>query len=437
MRLYSTGKYGLDRIAYRMNKENWAFRDRTNTPRALNSDDVRRVISNWAEYGGIVFEKGTKWRPAYETLNLDELPFRSDRAVFPIELLRAVAEVRMERTRKPSDHGKNHETRFYPLAGVLYCAHCEQLAESQEDPRLRSPLSGQFANGILRYRHKPGVKCGIHNRSVPSAELEQDFIRLMGLLMVKPEVEHLMLEIAIQADNGRQVHEQRDFEQEKTEALALCYRRIEAAVNLYKEGTIDKAEYLRLREQNEREIAHWESRTSETEQLGLEFALCVEAVDKIHRLWTISSDEDRQGLVRNLFSSVTYDLDRRRITDFRLKPWAGRFLTVRAGLHELEQAANVKENAPQQDRQGACTELLHTGLLTIPLPSLQEAVFTLIERLYAGISRPDKAITGKSQPKTERNNEVKRLDSIGWTVPDIARYFDVSIPRVYQILKGQ
>lgn len=65
------------------------------------------------------------------------------------------------------------------------------------------------------------------------------------------------------------------------------------------------------------------------------------------------------------------------------------------------------------------------------------AVFTLIERLYAGISRPDKAITGKSQPKTERNNEVKRLYSIGWKVPDIAKYFGVSIPRVYQILKGQ
>ncbi len=193
-------------------------------------------------------------------------------------------------------------------------------------------------------------------------ELDQDFLRLMNLLTVKPEVENLLLEIAIQADNGRQGHEQRDFEQEKTEALALCYRRIDAAVTLFKEGTIDKAEYLRLREQNEREIAHWESRTSDTEKLGLEFALCIEAVDKIHRLWTISSDEDRQGLVRNLFSSVTYDLDRRRITDFRLKPWAGRFLTVRAGLHELEQAAKNKEDAPEQDRQGACTKLLHTGL---------------------------------------------------------------------------
>jgi len=80
--------------------------------------------------------------------------------------------------------------------------------------------------------------------------------------------------------------------------------------------------------------------------------------------------------------------------------------------------------------------VLHTGLLVRPLPSLQEAVLSLIERLYAGIVRPDGPITGKSQPKTERNNEVKRLYSIGWKVPAIATYFGVSIPRVYQILRG-
>ena len=79
--------------------------------------------------------------------------------------------------------------------------------------------------------------------------------------------------------------------------------------------------------------------------------------------------------------------------------------------------------------------MLHTGLLVRPLPSLQDAVLRLIERLYAGISRPDEPITGKSKPKTERNNEVKRLYSIGWKVPDIAQYFGVSVPRVYQILR--
>lgn len=75
------------------------------------------------------------------------------------------------------------------------------------------------------------------------------------------------------------------------------------------------------------------------------------------------------------------------------------------------------------------------GLIVRPLPSLHDAVLSLTERLYAGTSRPDESVTGKSQPKTERNNEVKRLYSIGWKVPDIAKYFGVSIPRVYQILR--
>jgi len=87
-------------------------------------------------------------------------------------------------------------------------------------------------------------------------------------------------------------------------------------------------------EQNEREMAHWQARTTETEKLGLELAMCAEALDKLARLWDISNDEDRQGLVRSLFTEIVYDLDTQRIVDFRLKPWADRFIVLRAALYE-------------------------------------------------------------------------------------------------------
>ncbi|RPH74486.1 hypothetical protein EHM76_03475, partial [bacterium] len=81
------------------------------------------MVANWPEYGGLVPDKSAKNRPAYESYqNVDEIPFREDKAVFPIELLRAVAQARLERTIRRLDEGVNAETHFYPLSGITYCA---------------------------------------------------------------------------------------------------------------------------------------------------------------------------------------------------------------------------------------------------------------------------------------------------------------------------
>ncbi len=48
----------------------------------------------------------------------------------------------------------------------------------------------------------------------------------------------------------------------------------------------------------------------------------MDALDKLSRLWDIGEPEDRQGMARSLFSYIVFDLDTRRIVDFRLKPWA-------------------------------------------------------------------------------------------------------------------
>lgn len=50
----------------------------------------------------------------------------------------------------------------------------------------------------------------------------------------------------------------------------------------------------------------------------------------------MTSPKDRQGMARNLFEYLIYDLDTWRIMDFRLKPWVDRFLILRASLYELE-----------------------------------------------------------------------------------------------------
>jgi len=154
-----------------------------------------------------------------------------------------------------------------------------------------------------------------------------------------------MAELAIQADKLHTPNDEAvDPEKEKQAAIELCQRRINAAVILFADGRIEQEEYRRKVEQNEREIAHWQSRTTEVEKAALELTMCIDALDKLAMLWDIGDDLDRQGMARTLFSYIVYDLDTRRITDFRLKPWADRFLVLREALYENEETASGSQD---------------------------------------------------------------------------------------------
>ncbi len=347
LRLYATGGYGLERIAYQLNNDGWAFRDRTGTPRPINRDDARRVIANWSEYGGMRVDRKAKDRPAYEKYNVDELPLRSDRALFPLELIRAVAKVRQERTMKPIDRGEKLISHPYPLSVITYCAHCENQAREKNQQNLRTTLTGRTErDGTRRYRHRRGVNCGCINQSVESQILEQDFSRLIKLLTVTPKALALMQQLARELKQGNgNGKSKEDVEREKQEAIALCRRRIDAAVTLFGDGMINKDDYRRRIEANEREIVRWEAKTSGDEQIAIELAMCMEAIDRLSRLWDASTDEDKQGITRSLFEYIVYDLDRHRILSFRLKSWADQFVILRGKLYEDEIISYTKENS--------------------------------------------------------------------------------------------
>ena len=269
--LYAQNNRGLEKIAYELNDSGWPFCDRYGKPRAVTRDDVRRVVANWAEYGGMVLDAKAKDRPAYKDYNVDEMPLREDRAVYPLDLLRAVGRVRQARTLRPVDKGVKRQAAAYALSGITYCAHCDDLAMAEHNPKLRTRLTGRTdANGIRRYKHKTGVRCGVHSRSIPCDVLEEEFGRLIKLLEIKPEAADLLTELAIQAEQGGGItNDEAEFERQKQEAIALCRKRIDAARNLYLDGELDREDYLLRKEQNEREIAHWEARTTETQQIAL------------------------------------------------------------------------------------------------------------------------------------------------------------------------
>lgn len=335
----------------------------------VERDDIRQVTSNFPEYGGIVSGTKARERPAYAQSDTDDYLFIPERSVFPIELLRTVATLLKERGVKPVDNGITPRTFPYALSAIVFCAHCEKLSVERINPKLRSALTGkQRSNGVRHYQHKPGIKCGCSNRSVTCDILEQEFGHLIELLTIRDEAKNLMLELAIQVDKrAKSKDESVDLEQEKQQSIALCRRRIDAAVNLYKDGDIDRKEYLHIRETNEREIAHWEARTTETEEIALELAMCIEAVQRLSRLWKIASPEDRQGLARSLFEGVVFDLDQQQIVEFKLKAWADRFLVLCHAMHELDEVVEAeKQNFPPE--QGVGNGVTHREFESLSWP---------------------------------------------------------------------
>ncbi len=417
LQLYAAGNKGLEKIAYHLNDEGWPFQNRNGNPRSFTSDDIRRIVGNWPEYGGLVLSQRSKDRPAYEQISPDDILFKPERAIFPIDLLRQVALVRHERTVRPTDQSVKHQAHPYAFSTILYCAHCARLAADENNPKLHTALTGNtpHEDSIRRYRHKAGVKCGCTNRSVSCEVVEHDFGRLIKLLTIQPDTLDLMTELAIQADKANGIgndNGEADLEAQKQEAIALCRRRIDAAVVLFGDGMIDKDEYRRRVEANEREIAHWEARTTETQKLALELAMCMSAVDRLARLWDMSDAEDRQGLVRSLFTHITYDLDTQRIVDFRLKPWADRYLILRSALYddtdETPDDGNTSIGTPDSEATSGASESADTvrnGLMRQPCRGISCSMSSPTGAvLFSGVVLPFSSSSYKAARNTTKRS---------------------------------
>jgi hypothetical protein len=368
LRMYGEKWAGREKITRQLQQEGWAYRDRNGTPAPLEVADIRRVTNNWPEYGGIVLGKRARDRHPFE-YDPEKITLNPERAVFDVELLKKVGRVQKERTVRPPDRGHAHTNHPYPLSALTYCAHCEQMALAQNNPKLRSRLGGKSQSC---YRHKAGAACGCRKKSVTREVYERDFLRLIKLLMVKPDKLELMTQLAYEATSLSPENDE-DIGAKKAVAIAKCRRKIDAARHLYEDGELSREEYLRRKEHNEREIGHWESYTTEAQQLAVELALCVDMVEKIVRLWEISSDEDKQGMARNLFTSIIYDLDQQRIVDFQLKPWADRFLILRGALYPDPDDSNNGQEANQNDQSGSSVTS-NKAIGTKGIPSLVRVI---------------------------------------------------------------
>lgn len=343
LRLYKDNLHGYDYIAKHLNRDKWAFRDRWGQPRALKLDDVRRVASAWREYAGIVQQGKASQRAAYKIKDPTSDLQDTGRAVFDLDLLRAVAETQEKRSATTKAVGVSQAAHIFALSSLLYCAHCDRLADENQDFSLRSRLTGWNQQGKLRYRHSESNRCDCKTRTVFADEVEQDFARLIQVLEVRPEAIDLMAELAMDSHFGvMKADDEQAFEDEKKIALATHRRGIKNNLLLFQAGEIDIEEYQRQKDHHERQIAIWEARTSDRQKLKLELTTCMEFVKRLKLYWDITDGEDRKLLAHSLFDEIVYDLDRRQMVDFKVKAWAEPFLMLRAGVYQDEMSEEMK-----------------------------------------------------------------------------------------------
>jgi hypothetical protein len=337
LEIYAENNIGIERISYQVTDEGSVFRDKKGRPRAIGRDDIRRVVSNWRQYAGLSPIGRAKDMNASMMDNPTSILYDTGRCIFPFELIQKVAQNQEKRSVTTRPFGSVKVSHPYPLTRLLFCAQCDRNAAEQNNPKLRSRLSGVDQYGKLRYRHAEGVKCGCQNRSVFKHVLEDDFKRLISLLSIREDMLPLMIEMAIQAEAGGPSPIDDDFERQRQTAVAKLRRKIDAARDLFSDGDITREEYLKRKTAYEREIAHWESRTTDTQKAAIELRMCMEVLNMMSSLWDESSDEDKQQLVRMMFEEIIYDLDKQQIVHFTLKPWAERFLNVREAMLRMEQ----------------------------------------------------------------------------------------------------
>lgn len=370
MEIFAEGKLGMARISYQLNDEGWCYRTARGKSRAIERDDVRSVIANWKEYGGIITAtKGrARNRAGYVNLDLDQVVFDEERSVMPVDLLRRVAQVRHDRSHKPRK--ATHNTTIpYPLAMVVRCELCSQINETGQ-PAKRATLQGYTTSaGVRRYRHSPGMKCETKKRSVLETVLNREFERLIDNLIIKQEyldIVEQMLSRGI-ASLGNPPEEQ-DLHNQKTEGIAQCRRRMERAKFLFIEGDISEDDYVRTREINEQEIAHWQARTTVKDQLLIEVATVLATLSKLKDVWFNGTMEDKKGLVQSTFEYILFDMDTDRITDFRLKPWADQYVIIRAEMIVEEHGEMLQNSRDSQvDLRDSATSTRHKATFEIPV----------------------------------------------------------------------
>jgi DNA invertase Pin-like site-specific DNA recombinase len=413
---YASGLYGSARIAQMLNADGWRWRADDGRPVTLREADIRRVVGNWAEYGGAVLAQGAQRRHASD---IDERVVNLSRAVFPVELLRQVAAVHRRRAHgRLPDRGRSLTSYPYPLVGLMFCARCDETRSGAARRSTRSAIGGRDGGKRYpRYRHVGPCSCGSKSVSVPTRVLESEFVALLEALAFDADLIDLLKAAARAAQPSASDSERRSSTEARAASIALCNRRIRAAVTLFRDGRMDEADYRQRVASNERRMAELEAQMEGEAQAELRLEQVITTIANVRRLWAVANDADRQSLARALFEELHIDLDSRRITGFRLLPWAEGYLIARASLLPASQSIG--------------TDMVLGSPRTMSVPTIEEATQRVLRFARAHRVPPSPA----QQPHPVRNEAIRAAHANGVSMTALSALYGLSYPRIWYIVR--
>ncbi len=332
---YSHNDIGADGLMYRLRNHGWAFRNQQGNPALFDRDAVRRIIASWPKYAGLVVDGRLKDRRA------DDIPLDwpdTNRNLFPLSLLRQVAQVERDR-RKSRAIGSVNTAHHYALRGLIHCAHCATLSSDGGGSLPIAHLTGTDKNGPVAdpdpnrrsYKHAPGMPCSCHRRSVREPVLNHDVRHwLAAFHFVEAAANLLTAHSDTVTTFGVEQYE--ELEAQRRMALRSCHRRLSALDNGFNNGTLPHPDaYPTARARIVEQQTRLKHRVIPKEAGAVSMAVYLTHVCRPVQLWDVATVEDRQALMSLLVVRLDYDLDQQgtqgAITGYVLQPWAERLLT--------------------------------------------------------------------------------------------------------------
>jgi hypothetical protein len=332
------------------------------------------------------------------------IPFVPERAVFPLELLREVVAIMQSRNTHPVRGSRPPRGERLALTGLCYCAHCDALAGPTPEAPHRTRQGSLCSPDAPVYRHRSSARCDTTLHSLPAPTLEREVGRLIDLLIPAEATWQTRMPsvAATLSQPDSTTHRQRD-----AQAVADGEERFARAKQLYLGLEIDEAEYRTYQAQYRHDLEQLRIASSAS---SAQLAYCRAKLVTLQTAWQSGSVSEQRGLVRSLFHELVVDLDRCRITAFRLKTW----------LHDYLHVCAV-----------CLAGLAPPGASALNLPE-SDLGQTILARLYPPSAHPAPGPARVIQQA--RNASLRRRYADGETLSDLARAFGFSPQRAHQIV---
>lgn len=330
-------EYSQDQIARELNQMGYRYRDRQGYLTPFERDDIRRILSNWPEYGG--YRGGGNAR-RNERRALEKRPedyqLNPEIAVLPIPLLRAVGERRRDISHETILGDRKRPSDSFVFSSFIRCVHCHKKALETGNPNSVTYLSGIYRSGVKApiYRHRDQT-CVISKKSVLQTTVNSQFLALVSSLLIDEQTlgswqEEMNLQSHIPSVSTIDQEQQRVESAIKNHTFMLAngLTNFMQAKDQIKELEIEKKRLLHLRQQRDRLLKVPSSHVSDLVTTAL-------ALQDIVEKWPIVDDDEKHLLVRRVFEWMSYDLDTEEIVEFKLVKSAEVYL---AALMRYKQA---------------------------------------------------------------------------------------------------